>query len=742
MDRRTFLGTAAAAALAPAAQAATPEDAKLRAIFDRFFEDSLADSPEAVTRLGLDKGPRAAAKSRLDSASLQSLADSKARTVRHLAELKTIDRSKLSPADQPNYDAVLFTLEGDAAAGKRYAYGMEGAGQPYVLSQLTGAYQDIPDFLGSQHAIETRADCEAYLARLSAFGTVMDEEIARVRHDVGLGVIPPSFILERALHQMQGLRASAPDASPLTTQLTTRAKAKGVEGDWAGQAEKVVASDVYPALDRQIALLTELQPRSNRDAGVWKLPDGEAYYRDALRNFTTTSLTPKEVHQMGLETAKELGARAAAILAKQGMTQGTVGERIAALFKDTKYHYANTDEAKEKLIADLNGIVAEIRPRLPTMFGTVPKANVEIRRVPKFIEAGAPGGYYNRPALDGSRPGIYWINLRDSAENPSWTLKTLTYHEAIPGHHLQRSLQQEADLADAAQDGGLPGLRRGLGAVRRTGRAGDGRVQGRPARRAGPDPGLAVPRRAAGGRYRPAFPALEPREGHRDHDFHRRQPGVVGDDRDRALLHPPRPGLRLHGGQAHLAAPAGQGAEGARTPFRHPQIPRRRAARRRHAPDRGRGRGRPLDRDEQGLRDPMNQIDRRSFLLTTAGFALSAAAPAFAQAGSEDAKLRAQLDSMFEQTVDDSPRFATSLGLDKGARAALKSQLDDNSAAGKQKRLERARGWVKALKAIDRSKLSAGPKVDLDVVLYANEQAVRNGDKYRFGDVGATSAPM
>lgn len=138
----------------------------------------------------------------------------------------------------------------------------------------------------------------------------------------------------------------------------------------------------------------------------------------------------------------------------------------------------------------------------------------------------------------------------------------------------------------------------------------------------------------------------------------------------------------------------------------------------------------------------MNQIDRRSFLLTTAGFALSAAAPAFAQAGSEDAKLRAQLDSMFEQTVDDSPRFATSLGLDKGARAALKSQLDDNSAAGKQKRLERARGWVKALKAIDRSKLSAGPKVDLDVVLYANEQAVRNGDKYRFGDVGATSAPM
>lgn len=461
MDRRTFLATGAALALAPAARAATPEDARLRAVLDRIFEDNLAESPEAVTRLGLDKGPRAAAKSKLDSASIQSLAEAKARTLKHLADLKTVERAKLSPAEQPNYDAVFFTLDGNAAAGKRYAYGQEGAGQPYVLSQLTGAYQDIPDFLGSQHAIETRADCEAYLARLAAFGTVMDEEVARVRRDVGLGVTPPAFILDRALQQMTALRAAAPDASPLTTQLTGRAKEKGVEGDWAGQAERIVSGTVYPALDRQIALLRSLQPKATQEAGVWKLPDGEAYYRDALRNFTTTTLTPKEVHQMGLDTARDLGARADVILRGQGMTQGTVGERIAALFADTKYHYPNTDVGKEQLIADLNSMVAEIRPRLPSMFGTLPKANVEIRRVPKFIEAGAPGGYYNRPALDGSRPGIYWINLRDSAENPRWTLKTLTYHEAIPGHHLQRSMQQEADLPMLRRTAGFPAFAEG-----------------------------------------------------------------------------------------------------------------------------------------------------------------------------------------------------------------------------------------------------------------------------------------
>ncbi len=461
MDRRTFLATVGALALAPAARAATPEDAKLRAVFDRIFEDNLARSPEALTRLGLDKGERAAAKSKLDSASIQALDEDKALTLKHLADLKTVDRGRLSPGEQPNYDAVRFTLEGEAAAGKRYAYGYQGAGQPYVISQLTGAYQDIPDFLGSQHGIETKADADAYLDRLVAFGAVMDEETARVRRDRTLGVVPPDFVLERALAQMTALRASDPAASPLTTQLTGRVQAKGIEGNYAAAAERAVAAYVYPALDRQIALMRELQPEARHDAGVWRLPDGEAYYRDSLRNFTTTTLSPKEIHQMGLEQAKALGARADAILKGQGLTKGTVGERIAALFADPKHHYANTDEAKEQLIADLNKLVAEIRPRLPEKFHALPKAEVEIRRVPKFIEAGAPGGYYNRPALDGSRPGIYWINLRDSAENPRWTLKTLTYHEAIPGHHLQRSLQQEADLPMLRRTAGFPAFAEG-----------------------------------------------------------------------------------------------------------------------------------------------------------------------------------------------------------------------------------------------------------------------------------------
>ncbi len=465
LSRREILLAAGATAVltgAPRAWAAshTEEDARMRALFDRFFEEGLDDSPQGATSLGLDKGARVAAKSKLDGASLADLAQDKARTADQLRRLGAIDRAKLSEGDKPNYDAVKFGLETEAQANERFKYGSSGGRTTYVLSQLNGAYQSLPDFLGSQHTIETKADADAYLARLDAFGGVMDQELERARHDVGLGVIPPDFIVERALIQMRGLKTD-PAASPLVTSVATRAREKGVAGDYAGQAVKIYVDKVVPALDRQIAHMESLKGKATHDAGCWRLPDGEAYYQSALRAMTTTTLSADEVHELGLEQAKALSARADVILKGAGYSQGPVGARIAALFKDPKHLYANTDEAKVQLIADLNELVKAIRPRLPETFGALPKAEVEIRRVPKFIEAGAPGGYYNRPALDGSRPGIYWINLRDSAENPKWTLKTLTYHEAIPGHHLQRSLQQEADLPMLRRIAGFPAYSEG-----------------------------------------------------------------------------------------------------------------------------------------------------------------------------------------------------------------------------------------------------------------------------------------
>jgi uncharacterized protein (DUF885 family) len=272
----------------------------------------------------------------------------------------------------------------------------------------------------------------------------MDEEAERVRRDVGLGVVPPDFAIKGAIAGMKVLRAP-PEKSTLVTSLAERAKAKGVAGDWAAAATSAYQAKVVPALDRQIALLESLKPRAVHEAGCWRLPDGEAYYAQSLATQTTTNITPQEVHQMGLDVTKELSARADVLFRQIGYTKGTVGERYIALFKSRKGVYPNTDAGKAKIIADLNKVVQTIQARLPEQFGTLPKAPVEIRRIPPATEQGA-STHYEGASLDGSRPGVYWLNLRDTAESPYWFLPTTTYHEAIPGHHLQITLQREADL--------------------------------------------------------------------------------------------------------------------------------------------------------------------------------------------------------------------------------------------------------------------------------------------------------
>jgi len=207
-----------------------------------------------------------------------------------------------------------------------------------------------------------------------------------------------------------------------------------------------VRDKLYPALDRQIALIKEMQKGASHDAGVWRLPDGEAYYRASLKSWASTDKEPAEIHRLGLEVVADTIAKLDVLMKTQGLTKGSVGQRLKTMFSDPRFIPADTDVAKAKIIADLNTKVRQVRSLLPQWFGTLPKADVEIRRVPKAIEAAQALGYYNGPSLDGKRPGIYWINLRDPKETPIWTLPSVTFHESIPGHHLQISLQQEAGL--------------------------------------------------------------------------------------------------------------------------------------------------------------------------------------------------------------------------------------------------------------------------------------------------------
>jgi len=449
MNRRDLLvSSAALACTAGSAFAKTTtsgsatEGARLNALFDAIMTEALDNSPEFTTSLGLDSGARAGAKARLDDRSIPAQEAAIARTADQLRRLRAIDRAALTAADRVNYDCVLYTTELQDQTNRQFPI----YGSPYEISQLTGAYQSVPDFLDSQHSIETKADADAYLSRLSAFAVALDQEIDLVRHDVAKGVTPPDFILDKALIQMTALRDAPADRSNLVQSVVRRTRDKAIAGDYATPAAAIYVGKVQPALDRQIALLKDLRRTAVHEAGVGRLPHGEALYALSLKNWTTSDMAPDEIHRTGLALVAEQSAQIDTLLRAQDLSQGTVGQRLRALYDDPKYRYPNTDEGKAKLIADLNLKVAAVQARLPTYFATLPKAKLDIRRVPKFTEAGAPGGYYEAGTLDGSRNGAYYINLRDTAEVPSWTLPTLTFHEGIPGHHLQGSLAMENNL--------------------------------------------------------------------------------------------------------------------------------------------------------------------------------------------------------------------------------------------------------------------------------------------------------
>jgi uncharacterized protein (DUF885 family) len=465
MNRRELFASATALAAMAAvprlanaqggAAAPTGEAAKMYAMFDKAMDEAMRRSPELPTYLGIDNGAMAWSKSLLSDNSATSMAEGRAQNSKQLAELRAIDRKQLSGMDAVNYDTVEFVLSVQDEGNSKFAYNNGGSGAPYALSQLTGSYQSTPDFLDTAHSIENKDDADAYLARMECFARTLDNEAETARRDAAMGVIPPDFVLAKTRTQMEAFLATKTPETTLVSSLVRRVGENKIEGDYARVAGALYDERIRPALERQLELIKSWQPKAVHDAGVKRLPKGEEYYAVSLKNYTTSDISPEEVHQTGLDLVKSLGAKADVLMKKAGYTKGTVGERYAAMIADPKQHWPNTDEGKEALLVSLNEQVKEIMPKLPAYFGQLPKAPVEIRRVPKAIEAGAPGGYYNSPSLDGKRPGIYWINLRDSGEQPKFLLPTLTYHEAIPGHHLQLALNNEA--------GDLPLIRKVIG---------------------------------------------------------------------------------------------------------------------------------------------------------------------------------------------------------------------------------------------------------------------------------------
>ena len=459
MDRRAFLATSATVALLPLTETGAiaavtkpgSDDARLNQLFEDIFQERVRTSPELATSLGLDKGPNAGLKSKLDTRPLPvARHEDLARNRRAIAKLRAIAPATLSEPAKLNREVVLYSLDTATQAATRWD--IDSAQRPYPVFQQGGAYFDTPDFLNTAHTIDNAGDAEAYLSRLSQFATTLDNDTAEQRAQAARGFLAPVWSIDLTLGQMRKLRNVAPDQSTMVESIVKRTGAKTIEGNWGPRASDIVAKSVYPALDRQIAAMEKLRPTSRPGDGAWRLTNGEAIYAEALRQATTTNFSPAEVHQMGLSQVAEISGQIDAILKSQGFTQGSVGERLNALNKDPRQLYADSDAGRAELLASLNAGVKDMYTRLPRDFATVPSAPLEIRRVPPEIQDGASNGYYRRASLDGSRPAIYFINLKDVGDWPKYSLPTLSYHEGVPGHHLQISIAQESK--------GIPTLRK------------------------------------------------------------------------------------------------------------------------------------------------------------------------------------------------------------------------------------------------------------------------------------------
>ena len=454
MNRRHFLagGTAAGvatlspltrlAAQAPAA-AAQPGDARLTAAFDAILAETIKESPEFATALGFDKGANARLKYQLGDNSAADRARSLARAKRSAAQLRAIPAASLSASAKVDRDVVLYSIDQQMVGPARFD--IDTPIRPYRITQQGGAYFSLPDFLNSSHTIATADDAEAYLARLDAMGRVLDTDSREQEAEAARGLLAPGFSLDLALGQMVALRSPAPADSNLVGSLVRRATAAGLPGNYGPRAAAIVRDKVYPALDRQIALIRRLRPSARDAAGVWAVPQGEAIYAAALAGATTTNLSPADVHRMGLEQVAELTAQLDTILKGQGMTTGSVGARLTALNASATQLYPDSAAGRSDLIASLNSGVRAMQAKLPQAFIDPANAPLEIRAVPVEIQDGASNGYYSRATLDGSRPAIYWINLKSVGDWPKYTLPSLTYHEGVPGHHLQISTAQAAD---------------------------------------------------------------------------------------------------------------------------------------------------------------------------------------------------------------------------------------------------------------------------------------------------------
>lgn len=415
----------------------------IRIFFERVFMEYAFDDPQLMSSLRMLPSWLDWYSDDLTDLSLAHEEKLNRKLQNDLATLHSYDRASLSAENQLNYDMLDYFLTVQLE-GVKYQY------DNYPLNQLFGLQSELPTFLATQHEVANAKDAENYISRLNKIALAYAQAQEGLDKREALNIVPPKFVIEKVLLQMRDFADAPARKNILYTSLEDKLKkipAEEMEGEQKTKilaaAESSIQNGVYPAYRKFIAYYEKLQPRATGNNGVWALPDGDAYYQWCIKQYTTNNMTADEIHALGLNEVARIEAEMDAILKAQGLTEGSIGARIDEISKRPDQLYPDTDAGRTQILRDFQAIIDDVDKGLTPYFNVRPKQGVKVERVPAFKEKTSPGAYYDTPAFDGSRPGIFYVNLRNTDEVAKFGMRTLAYHEAIPGHHFQKTIQQE-----------------------------------------------------------------------------------------------------------------------------------------------------------------------------------------------------------------------------------------------------------------------------------------------------------
>ena len=469
---RNLLLTAASAlalstaVIAPASQAQTSEvetqaqedvNSQLSAFFKDYDDQELAHSPTSKAYRGIRDADYGKWDDPSDAAEVAQYERGQAALARMEAEF---DEAELSEANQLSYR--LFQ-----ARGERASNAFPFRHNAYIFDQMNGAQSQIPAFLINIHRVSSKADAEAYVSRLDAAGPLIASLVVQSAERADKGIIVPDWVFPYVIADAKNVISGAPFAdgqdSPIYADLKKKVADLDIpeaeKSDLVARGAAAMINSLKPAYQKLIAEMERQQAVAVDGDGIWRFPDGAAYYAERLQNYTTTNLSADEIHQIGLDNVARIHGLMRQIMADVGF-EGSLQDFFEHLRSSDEFYY----DTREAYLADVDAKLAAMTAKLPEFFNTLPKAPLVIKPVEAFREKSGGKAFYNGPAPDGSRPGTYYVNLYNLRSMSKTELEALAYHEGLPGHHLQRSIQTElGDLPPFRRFGGWTAYTEGWG---------------------------------------------------------------------------------------------------------------------------------------------------------------------------------------------------------------------------------------------------------------------------------------